>query len=302
MLAQSSSKKAGLAFSNSNSNSSKPIASHFSDYSLKITELNFNTSAQEYVSCMYQNRLVVVSSRKVQTAKDKTSLLDQSEYKLLSFKKVNNSWVQPYLLAGVFTGKENHAGLTFSADETRVYYTKSSRHNPDVYQLFTAEKSNKHSSVWVNSKAIAITSTIYSIENPHLTSDGNTLYFSSDMPGGYGGYDLYKAQVLKTGKLGNIVNLGPKINTSSDENFPSITENKSQLFFASNTRGGFGGFDLYQAFMQGADYSKPLNLGEGINTKYDEFALFTQDGTNGYFSSNKNSLSKKMNIYSFAKQ
>ena len=261
-------------------------------------ELPFNTSAHEYATGFYDNNLIVVSTRKVNSAK--RSLFDQSEYKLLGFTKYQNLWKRPQLLPGIFTGTEDHGGLTFTEDLKRVYYTKASTQHPKSFQLYTAERHSKFSNYWRNPvKALVIDET-YSVENPWLAASGKLLFFASNKPGGYGGYDLYVASVRADGSLGNPKNLGPKVNTPGDENFPSLSTDETQFYFASNQSGGYGGFDLYHCFTSQGDYSTPQNLGSTVNTISNEVGLIPVSGSTGFFSSDKDALHQNgLNVYSY---
>lgn len=264
-------------------------------------ELSFNTTANEYASGFYDNKLIVVSDRKVNRSKN--SLFDQSELKLLGFVKNQNKWERPHLLPGIFTGNENHGGLTFSTDLTRVFYTKSSTKNPASFELYTANRSSKHTNLWKNPNKAYNVRAPYSVENPWLSASGELLFFASNQPGGYGGYDIYVAKVYADGHLGKPKNLGPQINTAADENYPSLNAYGTQFYFASTKTGGFGGYDLYRSYTNQGDYSYPKNLGHSLNTSANEVGLIPVSETTGYFSSDKNSLDQKgLNIYSFQMQ
>jgi len=260
-------------------------------------ELPFNTTAQEYATGFYDNNLIVVSNRKVNSAK--RSLFDQSEFKLLGFRKKSHLWEQPHLLPGIFTGTENHGGLTFSSDLKRVYYTKA-KENSMSLELYTAERGSKLSHLWRNPKKVLAVEAPYSIENPWLNTYGDLLYFASNKPGGFGGYDIYVARVYADGSLGSPKNLGSQVNTAADENFPSLNDYGSQMYFASNNPRGFGGFDLYLCYTNQGDYSKPQNLGRSINSAANEVGLIPASESSGFFSSDKDALGQKaLNIYSY---
>ena len=262
-----------------------------------IEELPFNTSAYEYATGFYDGKLIVVTNRKVTSTRN--SLFDQSEFKLMGIKRNLNTWEHPHLLAGIFSGKEDHGGITFSADLTRVYYTKAIL-NSSRFELFTAERSSKYTQLWKNPKKVLNLDGPYSIENPWLSADGRLLYFASNKPGGYGGYDLYTSQVLPDGSLGQPKNLGSYINTDLDENFPSLNNYDTLLYFASNKSGGFGGFDLYKCRVSQGNYSNPQNLGSAINTAANELGLVPESENFGYYSSDKDALGRNtLNIYSY---
>ncbi len=145
-------------------------------------------------------------------------------------------------------------------------------------------KATKNGDKWSNIKPLPFNNEAYSLRNPALSADGKTLYFSSDMPGGIGGEDIYKVSV-DGDTYGEPENLGSKVNTEGDESFPFIT-NKGVLYFASNAREGFGGFDIFKIDL--AKDTEPLNVGEPVNTEKDDFSFaFNTDKKVAFFSSNR---------------
>ncbi|MDW8272864.1 MAG: carboxypeptidase regulatory-like domain-containing protein [Chitinophagales bacterium] len=151
-------------------------------------------------------------------------------------------------------------------------------------------------------EAVPFNSKDYSTCHPSLTADGKTLYFASDMPGGYGGVDLYVSHRQIGGEWGVPQNLGPEINTPGDEMFPFIAED-STLYFASNGHEGLGGLDVFSSSLINGKWSKPENLGYPINTNKDDFG-FIIDPSNkyGFFVSNREGGVGDDDIYKFTKK
>ncbi len=131
--------------------------------------------------------------------------------------------------------------------------------------------------------------------HPALSSDGKTLYFSSDMAGGYGGMDLYT--VTQTdGVWSNPQNLGATVNTMGNELFPTLRSDDS-LYFSSNAHQTLGGLDILYSVYRNGDWNAPTHLPYPVNTQFDDFGMaFTNDGTTGFFSSDR---SGRDGIYSF---
>jgi len=140
----------------------------------------------------------------------------------------------------------------------------------------------------------------YSVGHPAITESGDTLLFSSDMPGGYGETDLYYS-VRKNGKWEIPVNLGPNINTAGKEEFAYLTDKRfdgSYLIFSSTGRKGQGGLDLYYTRFP-SDYSEIGHFETPLNTQYDDFAMTIPSGAEfGYLTSNR-SESGDDDIYKF---
>ncbi len=129
-------------------------------------------------------------------------------------------------------------------------------------------------------------STQYNVGHACFSPDGNTLYFASDMPGGFGKSDIYKS-TYSNGSWGKPENLGSTINTAYDEMFPSISHD-GDLFYASKGLVGLGGLDIFMARHSNGNFEEPENLGYPINTSADDFAItLTKEGNKAYFSSNR---------------
>jgi outer membrane protein OmpA-like peptidoglycan-associated protein len=154
-------------------------------------------------------------------------------------------------------------------------------------QLYRAEKvGNK----WTNVTLLPFNNELYSVEHPSLSKDGKTLYFSSNMPGGYGAFDIYKVSVHIDGSFGIPVNLGTSINTAFRDQFPYISAT-NDLYYATNGKQGLGGLDLHRAVMINGDFHNPINLGSSINSSRDDYAFIIDEEVNeSYFSSNRDGL------------
>ena len=183
---------------------------------------------------------------------------------------------------------------TITSDGTTIYYGSES-FNESAYQkdkekhlkfgqIYLYKAIKTESGTWGNAKALPINNKDYSVRNPSISKDGKTLYFSSNMPGGFGGEDIWK--VLVDGDTYGIPeNLGENINTEGNESFPSIQED-GILFFSSNGRQGFGGYDVFKQNTNTKEQA--TNLGEPVNTQKDDFSFsYNLEKNVGYFSSNR---------------
>lgn len=139
----------------------------------------------------------------------------------------------------------------------------------------------------------------YNCTHPCITRDGNTLYFASDMPGGFGGYDIYKSIRQADGTWSKPVNLGDKINTTENDIYPYTDE--FYLYFVSKGHVGFGGYDIFQSVL-GRDGVPgiPRNMGKPFNSSKDDIAfIIARDGVTGYFSSNRDNENGYDKVYYF---
>lgn len=136
----------------------------------------------------------------------------------------------------------------------------------------------------------------YSVGHPSIDNTGKVLYFASDMPGGYGGSDIYFS-VNSNGHWSKPFNLGPKVNSSGNELFPFIS-NDGVLYFSSNGLGGLGGLDIYFSVPENGVFNTVQNMGYPVNSPKDDFSFVLDDsGTEGYFSSNRHGGKGNDDIY-----
>jgi len=182
-----------------------------------------------------------------------------------------------------------HEGpIALYADSRKLVYAANGAPNVKdknmrTLQLFFAEFQEDE---WKPIGAFPFNSTAYSITDPAISEDGLSLYFSSDMPGGYGGKDLYKS-IFKNNAWTKPYNLGEQINTSGNEAFPFLSE--STLYFTSTGHPGLGGMDIFKATVLQDGFGEVVNMGYPINTNFDDFALtLNRGGVEGYISSNRN--------------
>lgn len=132
---------------------------------------------------------------------------------------------------------------------------------------------------------------------PALSPDGQTLYFSSNREGGFGGTDIYIAKRNRRGRWVDVRNMGPEINTAGNEMFPYVSEDGS-LYFSSTGHPGLGKLDIFQAVREGGQITVE-NLGKPINSPADDFGLYQFDLTRGFFSSNREGGKGDDDIYTF---
>ncbi|MEL6926595.1 MAG: carboxypeptidase-like regulatory domain-containing protein, partial [Bacteroidota bacterium] len=153
---------------------------------------------------------------------------------------------------------------------------------------------------WENMEGLPFNSDEYSVAHPTLSQDGNRLFFSSDMPGGFGGMDLYMSE-QENGSWGPPINLGPQVNTEGNELFPYYYSEK--LYFSSDGLIGLGGLDIYYMEDKGNnEWGAIENVGFPLNTISDDFGIiFNEEGTCGFLSSDRTGGAGRDDIYSFKK-
>ena len=154
--------------------------------------------------------------------------------------------------------------------------------------------------LWSNIEEVPFNDDAYSVANPALSPDEKTLYFVSDMPSSLGESDIFKVAINDDGSFGTPENLGNNINTEARETFPFISE-KEVLYFSSDGHPGLGGLDVFAVQMEnGKTDDKVTNVGEPINSSYDDFTFIINENTKkGYFASNRPEGQGGDDIYKF---
>ena len=194
-----------------------------------------------------RNKLIMVSSKKIGGLGNGIDKYTNEPYTELFCLDVDayGTAKNPLFFSRIINTKNNEGQVAFSPDEQTMYFTRSRRENSHNYQLYKVVLETESNGNWIDELELAISSEHYSIENPHVSSDGTELYFSSNMPGSYGGFDLYVAHIYEDGSLGPAMNLGPKINTRFDDKFPHLSKDGRKLFFSSKGHNSIGGFDIF---------------------------------------------------------
>ena len=266
-----------------------------------------NTAALEFSPAFYDGGIVFVTSQS-KSGKRKIDKNIGEAFFRLKFALIDST--------GKVTGIEdfsnglrikNHLGpCAFNEDETVMYL---SRNKKAVIEVKGEEKNinpmgiyiYKHDgSYWVYDSELPVNSYGYKVFHPAWDEKNQRLIFASDMPGGYGGTDLYSLEKTKTGWTG-LKNLGPQVNTPYNEAFPFIYKSH-YLFYASNKPGGKGGFDIYLSIedIKDGKFGTGINMGDRFNSAYDDFGLILDDdAVTGYFSSSKPGGQGKDDIYRF---
>ncbi len=189
----------------------------------------------------------------------------------------------------------HEADVTFSKDKKTVYFTRSNffegkyrKDSLDINRLKIFKAVQDNLGKWSKIYDLPFNNDHYSVGHPTLSEDQKTLYFVSDMPGTLGKTDIFKVTVNDDGTYGEPVNLGPEVNTAEKEMFPYISGN-NELYYSTNGRDGFGNLDVYVTiFNDDYTFESTKNLGNEINSEYDDFAFIINNETlEGYFSSNR---------------
>ena len=216
----------------------------------------------------------------------------------LSEKDDKGKWSTPKAIESALNTEADEGTPAFSVDGREMYITQclTDPSNPRYAQISV---SNRSDAAWGKANKLEISrDTLSSFAHPAVSPDGNWLYFTSDMPGGKGGLDIWRVR-LTGGTTGGVENLGEPINTPGNEEFPTFRPN-GDLYFSSNGHGGLGGLDIFIAKV-GNDRRYHLeHPGYPLNSQGDDFGMtFEGIHNRGFFSSNRGDGRGWDHIYSF---
>jgi peptidoglycan-associated lipoprotein len=254
----------------------------------------------------YKDGAVFSADKEVFSGRKKNPWTGNSYLDLYVIEKDDEgNWLNPALLKGDVNGPFHDGPATFSEDGQIVYFTRSNyfkrkmktnENNENNLKIF---KATMIDGKYKNLEELPFNSDDYSVGHPTLSYDGKTLYFVSDMPGGFGGTDIYKVNIDENGNYSKPENLGNSINTAGNEMFPYLHRDGT-LYFSSNAHNSMGGLDVFISYHNGERWVTPENLNYPINSIKDDFAFsLNKDNISGFVSSSRVGNDA---MYSFTKQ
>ena len=304
----------------------------YSGYTVKKQDL-FNSRRAEYSPMLAgdDNDQLYFSSTRSQAKGDELSGITGTKNADIFFSQKDDKgkWSKPEAIDTELNTDFDEGACAFTPDFKTMYLTvcKTDPEYPRFAQIATAQRSDAS---WGKATELEITKdTLSTFAHPAISPDGMWLYFVSDMPGGLGGYDIWRVEITAHG-LNSLENLGEPINTPGNEMFPTFRPN-GDLYFSSDGHPGFGGLDIFIAkpiengelrterydYSQGKDASDKTNQtsqlstlsyelehpGAPLNSQGDDFGMTFEGLHNrGYFSSNRGDARGWDHIYSFEKQ
>ncbi len=194
----------------------------------------------------------------------------------------------------------NEGSMAISPDGSSIIFAKGNSGKASGYSEVNLFFTRYRNGQWTEPRPLSINDADSWDSTPALSPEGTTLYFSSNRPGGYGGADIYSAQLDRRGRWVDVRNLGPIINTPGEEVFPFVSQS-GKLYFSSNGHPGFGNLDLYVATREYGNITVE-NLGEPMNSSSDDFALYEFDLTRGFFASNRPGGEGDDDVYTYVNE
>ncbi|GGG39184.1 cell envelope biogenesis protein OmpA [Christiangramia forsetii] len=255
----------------------------------KLKSSDFNSEFSDFGVFVKDDQVYFVSARAQHVnVKDKTYSWNGEPFLDIYVLDKASGNVSP--IGGDVNTKLHDGPAVVSPDGNTIYFTRNNylgnkegkrdKEKTNHLKLYSATNSGNG---WAEVKELVFNSNEYSVGHPSLSSDGKTLYFTSDMPNGFGGTDIYMVSVDENGNFGTPENLGEPVNTEFDETFPFM-DTDGTLYFSSNGHAGLGLFDIFRM----TEEDGIENLGEPVNSNMDDFAYFqVSDSKEGYISTNR---------------
>ena len=275
----------------------------------EIKNLEINTKFSDFGTSYYGENGIIYSSSKKGFGNNSRNWRENNQPFLdLYIGKIepNNEISNSLIFSGNVNSNRHDALVAISSDNKSLYFTRNNYQNNK--KLISSNRfvnlgiyvSKKHDNgEWNLPESLPFNNKEYSSGHPSLSLDGKRLYFSSDMPGGYGDSDLYYVDINDNGTYGKPINLGAKINSVGKEEYPFISSDNT-LYFSSNKGNEKPQLDIYSINLNELLSKTPQKLAKPINSPFDDFAfIINKDNTKGYFSSNREGGKGDDDIYSF---
>ncbi len=269
-----------------------------SEYIIEVAK--FNSKESDFGPSFYNEGIAFASARPTSSIDRQDGWTGESYLDIFTAANTSGEWSMAEEIVGKSKSKFHEGPACFSQNFTKMYFTRNvmGKGKSGKIALLKIFESRLRNNEWVDPQELSFNSknNEFSVGHPSISQDDKTLYFTSDMAGGYGGKDLYMVK-KRNGSWGTPQNLGPEINTEGDEMFPFIHPDGT-LYFASNGHGGFGGLDVFASSKDGKIWSKTENLGYPINSAQDDFGLIlSENKQEGFIASNRQGGNGSDDIY-----
>jgi peptidoglycan-associated lipoprotein len=268
----------------------KVLNSRESDFSVTYADKLYNT-------------IIFTSTRDASTGKDMDNWTGQNFSDLFVSKlDPKGQWSTPVLLesANVLNTEANEGNPSVNSKFTQLYFTRCFNDKATLQgcKIMVSRRAGRN---WSEPKALNLggdSTTVFG--NPCISPDELTLFFTSNLPKGYGGRDIWvSTRKTPADNFGRAVNAGPVINTPDDEMFPFM-RNDTSLYFSSNGHPGLGGLDIFRSTFSSGEWQKPVNLQVPVNSPGDDFGIvFHPEEDRGFLSSNRKGGKGSDDLYSF---
>ena len=274
-----------------------------SKYTVKREDL-FNSRRSDYSPMLAgdDNDLLYFSSTRNQAQGDELSGITGTKNADIFFSQKDDKgkWGKPQTIDSELNTSFDEGACSFSPDGKTMYLTQC-KTDPEYPRYAVICKSQRSDASWAKATEVTVTKdTLSTFAHPAVSPDGQWLYFVSDMPGGMGGYDIWRVELLQNG-VGAVENVGEPVNTVGNEMFPTFRPN-GDLYFSSDGHPGLGGLDIFIAKPTESGTYLLEHPGYPLNSQGDDFGMTFEGLHNrGFFSSNRGDARGWDHIFSFEK-
>jgi len=247
----------------------------------------FNSRQSDYGLALYKNNGVIISSTREEATGKKLYGRIGEDFSDLFESTVDRrgKWGKLQVLTGDVNTSFNEGTATVNKNGTIMFFTRCSSKTGEC-KIYMSRKAGNN---WSKAEVIQLFGDTVNVGQPSLSKDQKKLYFVADnAPGGQGGKDIWFINKSRGDSWDEPINLGPQVNTESDEMFPYIHEDDNTLYFASDGHPGMGGLDIFYTEGSGTEWSQPVNLKFPINSGADDFAFIANARKDkGFLSTNR---------------
>jgi len=265
-----------------------------------LTKLPLNSNHSDFAPFIYKSDLYFTSSRiKENNSKGTDTWTNLPFYDIYKSNTEANGDRKVIHLNKNINTPYNESSAVISKDGKTIYFTRNIAIKKEI-QKFKIFKSTKKDGIWGKAIQLSFTKNDFLYAQPALNPTEDKLYFTSNLPDGYGRSDIYEVTILGENTFSKPKNLGKKINSFGRDNYPYIDQH-GDLFYATDGKPGKGGLDIFKATFSKTD-TIISTVNSKINSNYDDFS-YTEDTNNGivYFASNRDNSFDVDNIYSLKK-
>ncbi|MCU4154867.1 PKD domain-containing protein [Carboxylicivirga sp. A043] len=252
---------------------------------LSVEKLPFSKKHENERAPLVKDSLLFFSSDKnVRTFSKVFNSEGNNLYNLMMVnQRQDSSWTKVEQYLPSYFSKYDYKSICFLPDSNEIVFTQLQNKDKGVYGIYIAKGKGDN---YRRERILPFNSSRYSTAHPSISPDGRFMFFISDMGGGYGQTDIYVSERTGT-EWGPAQNLGSQVNTTGAERFPFYHES-GKLYFASDSLGGQGGFDIFYTYRTEDGWAKPVALDEKINTAANEFSCYIDASEqHGYFASDR---------------
>ena len=254
-----------------------------------LSDTGINTELNEIGTTFFKNKYIILSNKKrrhadvtinpiTNTPNNNLYCVDVKEDGSLSF---------PLLFSQALDSDNEEGSISFSSDQRTIFFTQENPNNKQLFTLHKATLNEKDPKKWTNITNLNVVPEQYSAETPSVSPDGKKIYIATNIPGGFGGFDIYEATITEDGTIGNLVNLGPNVNTADDEKYPYMSSDNKYLYFSSKGHLNLGGYDVFRSAYVDNSFLPAMNLGTDLNSRRDDVAFVMTSPSKGYISTDK---------------